>query len=62
MTPPKLPPKKLTAIEAVAQQTNTRPEDWTHLTKSSKMYRRGFRYVNLTTKQYAKRLSSDDGS
>ena len=48
-------PKRMTAREWIAQQTNTDPLDWDELTTGTKLYAKGYRYRNRNTGQMARR-------
>ncbi len=52
-------PQPRTVFEHLAQQTDTRAEDWRYVTKSSHRYRLGYRYWHPGRDLYAKRTTNE---
>lgn len=42
--------------DILAEQTDTRPEDWARVPTGTKLYDRGYRWWNKQTGQHAKRV------
>lgn len=53
-TKPELP-KRVTARDWIASQTGTDPEDWERVSTGTARYRKGYRFHNRKTNQWARR-------
>lgn len=48
-----VPVRKLTALDILAQQTDTQPHEWRHVTRGTIMHRKGYRYYHPARDLYA---------
>lgn len=54
------PAKCKRAVDYLAEQTDTNPDDWTHIPTGTTLYKQGYRWWNKVTNQFAKRVQTNE--